>query len=52
MSRKGICYDNAPIESFWGTLKNELVYHCSYFSVLVVVLLMVMQKTAYSLWLS
>ncbi|MDR3504571.1 MAG: IS3 family transposase, partial [Legionella sp.] len=24
------CYDNAPIESFWGTLKNELVYHCSY----------------------
>ncbi|WP_244110192.1 IS3 family transposase, partial [Burkholderia ambifaria] len=20
-------YDNAPIESFWGTLKNELVYH-------------------------
>lgn len=27
MSRKGNCYDNAPIESFWGTLKNELVYH-------------------------
>jgi len=30
MSRKGNCYDNAPIESFWGTLKNELVYHRSY----------------------
>ncbi|MBF3524130.1 IS3 family transposase [Burkholderia pseudomallei] len=27
MSRRGTCYDNAPIESFWGTLKNELVYH-------------------------
>jgi len=27
MSRKGNCYDNAPIESFWGTLKLELVYH-------------------------
>ena len=26
MSRKGNCYDNAPMESFWGTLKNELVY--------------------------
>ena len=30
MSRKGNCYDNAPIESFWGTLKNELVYHHNY----------------------
>ncbi|WP_156482474.1 IS3 family transposase [Wohlfahrtiimonas chitiniclastica] len=30
MSRKGNCYDNAPIESFWGTLKNELVYHKDY----------------------
>lgn len=30
MSRKGNCYDNAPIESFWGTLKNELVYHRHY----------------------
>jgi putative transposase len=27
MSRRGNCYDNAPIESFGGTLKNELVYH-------------------------
>ncbi|BFG80585.1 hypothetical protein PTKU46_86190 [Paraburkholderia terrae] len=27
MSRRGNCFDNAPIESFWGTLKSELVYH-------------------------
>jgi len=26
MSRKGNCYDNAPMESFWGTLKNELIH--------------------------
>jgi len=30
MSRKGDCYDNAPMESFWGTLKNELVHHHCY----------------------
>jgi putative transposase len=30
MSRKGNCWDNAPMESFWGTLKNELVYHQRY----------------------
>jgi len=30
MSRKGNCYDNAPMESFWGTLKTELVYHRRY----------------------
>ena len=30
MSRKGNCLDNAPIESFWGILKNELVYHQDY----------------------
>ncbi len=30
MSRKGNCYDNAPMESFWGTIKNELVYHQRY----------------------
>ncbi|MGP5415342.1 IS3 family transposase [Psychrobacter faecalis] len=30
MSAKGNCFDNAPIESFWGTLKNELVYHQDY----------------------
>lgn len=27
MSRKGDCYDNAPMESFWGILKTELVHH-------------------------
>lgn len=26
MSRKGNCYDNAAMESFWSTLKLELVY--------------------------
>jgi putative transposase len=30
MSRRGNCYDNAPIESFWGMLKNELVHHRRY----------------------
>jgi transposase InsO family protein len=30
MSGKGNCYDNAPMESFWGTLKQELVYHRRY----------------------
>ena len=30
MSGKGNCFDNAPIESFWGILKNELVYHQDY----------------------
>ena len=30
MSRKGNCYDNAPMESFWGVLKNEQVHHCHY----------------------
>ncbi|MHB8829137.1 MAG: IS3 family transposase [Syntrophales bacterium] len=30
MSRKGNCYDNAPMESFWGVLKNELIHHCRY----------------------
>jgi len=27
MSRKGNCYDNAPMESFFATLKKELVHH-------------------------
>lgn len=26
MSRKGNCYDNAAMESFWSTLKMEMVY--------------------------
>lgn len=30
MSRRGNCYDNAPIESFWGVLKNELIHHRRY----------------------
>lgn len=25
MSRSGDCYDNAPMESFWGSMKSELV---------------------------
>ena len=27
MSGKGNCFDNAPMESFWGILKQELIYH-------------------------
>ncbi|PRR73066.1 IS3 family transposase ISCce3 [Moorella humiferrea] len=27
MSRKGDCWDNSPMESFFKTLKTELVYH-------------------------
>ena len=27
MSRKGNCYDNAPVESFFSSLKNEQVRH-------------------------
>jgi transposase InsO family protein len=30
MSGKGNCYDNAPMESFWGTLKQELVHDRRY----------------------
>jgi len=30
MSRSGNCYDNAPMESFWGILKQELVHHGHY----------------------
>src|SRR4029079_5112678 len=30
MSRKGDCWDNAPMESFVHTLKTELVMHCDY----------------------
>jgi len=30
MSRRGNCYDNAPVESFWGTLKTKLVHHRRY----------------------
>jgi transposase InsO family protein len=30
MSRKGECLDNAVAESFFGSLKNELVHHEDY----------------------
>ncbi len=30
MSRKGDCFDTAPIERFFGTLKTELVYQQPY----------------------
>ena len=30
MSRQGNCWDNACVESFFGTLKRELVYHRHY----------------------
>ena len=30
MSRKGQCLDNAPMESFFHTLKTELVHHAAY----------------------
>ena len=34
MSRKGNCWDNAPVESFFSTLKRELVHHCRFQTVL------------------
>lgn len=30
MSRKACCWDNAVAESFFGTLKQELIYHCKF----------------------
>ena len=30
MSGKGNCYDNAVVESFFSSLKNELVHHRDY----------------------
>ena len=30
MSRAGCCHDNAPMESFWATLKSELTQHQRY----------------------
>lgn len=32
MSGRGNCYDNAVAESFFSTLKNELVHHCDFAS--------------------
>ena len=30
MSRRGTCYDNAAMESFWSTRKLELVYRLDF----------------------
>jgi putative transposase len=30
MSRKANCWDNAPMESFFHSLKTDLVMHCDY----------------------
>jgi len=30
MGRRCNCYDYGPMESSWGTLKNELVHHRQY----------------------
>jgi transposase InsO family protein len=32
MSRRANCYDNAHMESFWGTLKAELLAGCTFAS--------------------
>jgi transposase InsO family protein len=32
MSRKGNCYDNAPVESFFASLKRELIYRTRFAS--------------------
>jgi putative transposase len=31
MSRKGNCYDNACVESFFSSLKNELIFHRDFY---------------------
>ena len=31
MSRKGNCLDNAPMESFFGSLKTELVHRTLFY---------------------
>ena len=30
MSGRGNCFDNAPMESFWGIIKQELIHHRHY----------------------
>jgi len=30
MSGTGNCFDNAPMESFWGIIKQELIHHRHY----------------------
>jgi transposase InsO family protein len=32
MSGNGNCFDNAPMESFWGTLKQELLYQSHFYT--------------------
>ncbi len=32
MSGKGNCYDNAVVESFFSSLKNEIVHHRDYYT--------------------
>ena len=32
MSRKGNCWDNAPMESFIATLKTELIHHHDFYA--------------------
>jgi transposase InsO family protein len=29
-SGTGNCFDNAPMESFWGIIRQELIHHCHY----------------------
>jgi putative transposase len=33
MSKKGDCWDNAPVESFFGTIKKELIYRTQFTSI-------------------
>ena len=32
MSRKGNCFDNSPMENFFGILKQEMYYGMTYYS--------------------
>ena len=32
LSRKGNCYDNAVVESFFSSLKNEIVHHQDFYT--------------------
>jgi transposase InsO family protein len=41
MSRKGNCWDNAVAESFFHSLKTELVHHCDFATRLMLRTLMI-----------